>query len=265
MKALSERPEVDGRTAVFASSDHGDFGGDMHLIEKWPGSMDDMLTRVPLIARLPPALPQYQNAPKGQVVNAPVQLFDVMATVLEIANIPIPHTHFAKSLLGVLNGSTKPDVQRTVYSEGGYLYPTEIEPLHGGGGTSVKDPKNMYYPRAMNELWNCSLTEETWREHPSWNKCHGSPRAVMARNEKYKLVYRPNGVSELYDLLKDPREVNNVFGENTYSVVQIQMLMELLKWFTVTSDITPLHEDPRGLPPSPPKPAPIPASYRLIN
>lgn len=41
------------RTIVFFSSDHGDFGGDYGLVEKWPGSMADVLTRVPLFARIP--------------------------------------------------------------------------------------------------------------------------------------------------------------------------------------------------------------------
>merc|ERR1712130_22120 len=237
----------------------------MHLVEKWPGSIEDVVSRVPLIARLPPGIPQYQDTPKGQVVNAPVQLFDIMATILDMAKISIPHTHFAKSLLGVLTGNTKPDTERTVYSEGGYLYPTEIEPLHGGGGTSTKDPKSLYYPRAENELWNCTLTEKNWKSHPNWNKCHGSPRAVMVRNKNYKLVYRPHGVSELYDLTKDSREANNLFGQSAYSQIQNDMLMKLLRWFVLTSDVTPLHEDPRGLPRSPPKPAPIPANIISKN
>ncbi len=40
-------------TAVFAFSDHGEWGGDYGLVEKWPSAVDDVLTHVPLIARVP--------------------------------------------------------------------------------------------------------------------------------------------------------------------------------------------------------------------
>ena len=45
--------------------------------------------------------------------------------------------------------------------------------------------KAMYYPRGLEE-----------------SQPNGSPRAVMVRNVTAKLVYRPTGVSELYDLVQ---------------------------------------------------------------
>ena len=49
------------RTGVFATSDHGDFGGDFHLVEKWPGGGDDVPqsaanARVPTSRTLPCAM-----------------------------------------------------------------------------------------------------------------------------------------------------------------------------------------------------------------
>ncbi len=40
-------------TAVFTFADHGEWAGDYGLVEKWPSAMDDCLTRIPLIARVP--------------------------------------------------------------------------------------------------------------------------------------------------------------------------------------------------------------------
>ena len=45
MKKGLKESGFEDNTAVFASSDHGDFGGDYGLIEKWPGGADDILTR----------------------------------------------------------------------------------------------------------------------------------------------------------------------------------------------------------------------------
>jgi len=53
MDGLDALPELKANTAVFYSSDHGDFSGDYNMIEKWPGGADDILTRVPLYARIP--------------------------------------------------------------------------------------------------------------------------------------------------------------------------------------------------------------------
>ena len=47
----------------------------------------------------------------------------------------------------------------------------------------------------------------------------GCPRAIMAKTATYKLVYRPEGVSELYDLATDKRELNNVYSDPNYQKV----------------------------------------------
>ena len=53
-----------------------------------------------------------------------------MPTALELAGITPNRTHFATSLVPQLMGA-KGDPERVVYSDGGFLYPTEIEPMAG--------------------------------------------------------------------------------------------------------------------------------------
>lgn len=93
------------------------------------------------------------------------------------------------------------------------------------------DPRGMYWPRAQEEM--------------SGNGT-GSPRWVMIRNLTAKLVYRPLGVSELYDLNQDPRELRNVFDSEPN--LRDDLMSRLMKWFVSTSDVPPLRNDPRGLP-----------------
>lgn len=143
MSALDANGYAD-HTAVFVSSDHGDFAGagcellsppfpfltshvagDHHLVEKWPGGMNDILTRVPFIAHVP-------GMPGGRVTDAPIQLFDIVATFAELAHVNVTHTHFSKSLMPIISGESDGDRSRLVFSEGGYVWPTELEPLNGG-------------------------------------------------------------------------------------------------------------------------------------
>ena len=60
-----------------------------------------------------------------------------------------------------------------------------------------------YYPRGQEEIKE------------------GCPRAIMAKNATYKLVYRPEGVSELYDLAADKKEMSNVYDDQKYKNVRM--------------------------------------------
>ena len=233
-------------TAVFHSSDHGDFAGDYHLVEKWPGGADDVLTHVPMAARIPGGVPH--NVAKG-----PVQSMDMMETMLELAGITSDWVRFGRSLAPVMreggagtrsgnnnnsndndNNNMKDDLERMVYAEGGFYYRSELFP---GGSDHVPDnPRGMYWPRAQEEM--------------SGNGT-GSPKWVMVRNATHKLVFRPTGVSELYDLTADPRELANVYGESRYARVRQALVDHMTAWLIRTSDVPPLRNDPRSPPKNP--------------
>eukprot|EP00039_Didymoeca_costata_P024404 m.10206 g.10206 ORF g.10206 m.10206 type:complete len:545 (+) comp4220_c0_seq2:22-1656(+) len=218
------------RTALFFSSDHGDFGGDYGLVEKWPGSMADVLTRVPLYARIPGGTP-------GHVSKAPVQTADILETMLDLANLTQNNTwiRFGESLKTQLMGG-EGDMGRFVYSEGGFYF--ENEQMIEANECLSACPAGMYCPRGQEEASK-----------------NGSPRAAMIRNLTAKLVHRPTGMSELYDLAADPRETNNLWNNPKSQNLQVEMVQKLLDWMVLTSDVTPVSLDSRG----PPKyPFPIP-------
>jgi choline-sulfatase len=188
--------------------------------------LEDVLTRVPLVARIP-------GGKAGHVAQSPVELFDVMATVLDLAGIPAGHTHFARSLLPQLQGG-EGDWERAVFAEGGYArhepHAFEGDPLRDAP-FSV-DPKQIYYPKARVQ-----------QEHPD-----SVGRAVMARTLTHKLVVRPRGVNELYDLQNDPLELVNRFHDPACAAERAALEARLLEWYIQTSDVVPFAQDPRGLP-----------------
>ena len=242
LDALDASTYVD-RTAFFFSSDHGDYSGDFHAPEKYPCGLDDVLTHVPLIARVPGGL-------KGARIPAPVETLDLFATLLNLAGLLSPalsgpgaiERHFSNTLLPALMGWPNASVasfKPFVHSEGGYSPGTaEVEPLDPAQAAIYADPTNLYYPRGQEELLATHCT-----------------RAVMMRNATAKLVYRPApGTSELYDLAADPRERTNLYGSSSARALQTALVYEMLDWLTQTSDITPFLEDQRGDAPSPPVP-----------
>eukprot|EP01060_Flectonema_neradi_P012608 TRINITY_DN19385_c0_g1_i2.p1 TRINITY_DN19385_c0_g1~~TRINITY_DN19385_c0_g1_i2.p1 ORF type:complete len:533 (+),score=79.03 TRINITY_DN19385_c0_g1_i2:70-1668(+) len=246
LKGIEESGLKD-RTAVFFSSDHGDFGGDYGLVEKWPGSLADVLTHVPLVARIPGGV-------AGHVSLAPVQTADILETMLDLAGITDPFVRFATSFKNIVMNGTEGDMSRFVYSEGGFHFQNAID-IESGECTK-KCPTGLYCPRGKEEA------------QPGNN---GSPRATMIRNNTAKLVYRPTGVSELYDLLNDPRETKNVYLSPDYASLRNELTVSLMDWLVLTSDVTPVKQDSRGPPkyPYPIGPDPwsaiSPTDYLTIN
>ena len=168
---------------------------------------------------------------RGHVVLEPVEFFDIMATVLDLAGVEARHTHFAQSLVPQLGGAPG-DADRAVFAEGGYD-PHEPHAFEGRANDGIfREPAHIYYPKGIQQ-----------QEYPL-SVC----RAVMMRTFDYKLVRRPLGVSELYDLRADPRELRNVYADPDYAAVRAQMEAGLLDWTIRTADVVPVGEDPRGLP-----------------
>ena len=217
-----ERTGLNNETAVFAFSDHGDWAGDYGLVEKWPSGLDDCLTHIPMIVRMPGGKP-------GHRVTEPVECFDIMPTTLELAGIEPNHSHWARSMIPQLRGAPG-DPRRTVYAEGGY---DQFEPQCFEGNeqdTLLANPDSNYYSKALQQ-----------QERPE-SVC----RAVMARTSRYKLVRRTADINELYDLETDPHELHNVYDDPAYREVRDRMESEMLDWYIRTADSVPLHRDPRG-------------------
>jgi choline-sulfatase len=223
-----ERNGLVNDTAVVVFSDHGDWAGDYGLVEKWPSALDDTITRVPLIIRAPAG----SGGSAGHVVREPVELHDVMATVLELAGIEASHTHFARSLVPQLRGADG-DPERAVFAEGGY--DTHETHCFEGRWTEYdlpRDPNHIYWPKGLQQ-----------QEHPQ-SVC----RSVMIRTARHKLIRRTSGFGELYDLNADPLELNNLYADESYGGVRRQLEADLLSWYIHTSDAVPIQEDSRGFP-----------------
>jgi choline-sulfatase len=218
MEAI-ERTNHTADTALFILSDHGDYAGDYGLVEKWPSGMEDCLTHVPLIARMP-------GGTENHVASEQTQIFDVMATCLDLADIQARHTHFARSFVPRLQGSAG-DPQRASFVEGGYnTYEPqcfEAEPPKGG----------TYYPRL----------------HLHHAEPETVSRCAAIKTKDFNFVSRPQGESEFYLLKDDPLQKNNRFDDRDVQAMQQEAQTLLLHWYVDTTGIAPWGTDARDFPP----------------
>jgi choline-sulfatase len=217
-------------TAVLLASDHGDYAGDYGLVEKWPSGLESALTHVPLIARIP-------GGARGIVCEDMVELYDLMATMLELGGTRATHTHFARSLVPQLHGAPG-DAQRAAFSEGGYntYEPQAFEPPLAG----------IYHAKSALQLDQPDVVS----------------RVASVKTRRYTYIARPGGQSELYDRARDPVEANNLIASPAHAAILNQMRERLLNWYVNTTGVPPLDKDPRDLPPFYPTPATLPDDAR---
>ncbi len=204
MEAL-ERTGRDKDTALFVSSDHGDYAGDYGLVEKWHGGLESCLTHVPLIGRVPGGV-------AGHVAPDMVELYDVMPTLLGLAGTPARHTHFARSLLPQLAGAAG-DPDRAAFTEAGInVYEPQAFDTPSGGVYRRKSELAAAEPVLVS-------------------------RAASVRTRRYSYVHRPQGTGELYDRLRDPSERQNLWGDRRLAAVQEDLERRLLDWYINTTGI----------------------------
>jgi choline-sulfatase len=218
-----EQAGIKDNTMFIATADHGDYAGDYGLVEKWPSGCEDVLTRVPLVISGP-------GCKRNFVFPEPVELLDLSATILEDAGIVPKHTMYGHSLWPQLRGGAN-DRDRAVFCEGGYNKnePHCSEGYPQGNRPFLKIPGSIYQPKGLQQ-----------REYPE-----SVGRAVMIRTMSHKLVLRSYEDNELYDLKKDPLELDNVYGTTDYTPIQKDLERRLLEWYIATSDSVPMEEDSR--------------------
>ena len=195
LAGLEERGLRDNTIIIYVS-DHGDFAGEYGMMRKGP-DLPDVLTRIPMIWSVP-GMPA-----RGRVDGVYVSLIDILPTVCDFINVPIPFGGQGKSIRPLLRGEACPDEFDVAYSESGY------------GG--------MYWT-AEDELDICaegaSQNRETFDCLNTWTQC-GQVRMVVKNG--FKLQMDMLGNCLMYDLCNDPHELCNLWGNPQYAAQQTEL------------------------------------------
>lgn len=137
-----ERLGLTGSTAVFFSSDHGEFTGAHRLHDKGPAMYEDIY-RTAGIVRIPGGPPQARREF--------VSLLDCTATILDLAGIDPAEAIDSRSLVPLLRGEETPWASDLVCEFHGHHFPLPQRMIRHGRYKLVVNPES------VNELYDLVL------------------------------------------------------------------------------------------------------------
>ena len=206
LDTLEECGLVDNTIVVF-TSDHGDLMGSHQLRGK--GLMFEESVRVPLLIRLPGGT--------GKRVKGPVGHVDLMPTLLDLLDQPIPGHLQGKSLRPLMQQEGTSSADRDVFIE-----------------WEGPQPPEGFVPESMKGV----VTEADIAASTS------DPVRTIVAPEGWKFVCSPLGEHELYNLREDPIEVCNLARNPEYRSLQRDLTARIRAWQEETEDTADLSSAP---------------------
>jgi arylsulfatase A-like enzyme len=200
-------------TLIFLTTDHG---------LAFPGAKATLYDRglgVMLIMRGPGGFSG------GRVHDAMVSHLDIYPTLCALAGVPTPEYVQGHSLLPLMRGEVAA-LREELYAE--MTWHAAYEPQR-----AVRTERFKYVRRFGD------------RERPVLANCDDSPSKTLLVNEGW--AERPIAFEQLYDLVFDPNEANNLAADPAHAGVLDDLRERLDRWMHVTGDPL-LHGDPQ--PPS---------------
>ncbi len=187
----------------------------------------------------------------GRNLNDFISLTDLAPTFLEAAGLkPLPEMT-GRSFLGLLTGAEKPGQRDLIFFE----RERHADVRKGDLGFPVRAVRNQDYLYIRNlrpDRWPAGDPEKYISVGP-FGDCDASPTkdAIISHKddpkvaEFFRLCFDKRPADELYDLKKDPYQLNNLAGQPDYQTAMKQMRAHLDRWMTETDDPRATHDDDR--------------------
>lgn len=201
---LEQKQLLDNTLIVFVS-DHGDFVGEYELMKKGPEA-PEILSRIPL---------QFFGSgvrPCNQAHDAHVSLADIMPTLCDAMECPIPFGVQGRSLWPLLRGEAYPQQEFS-----------SIMIEHGYGGLYHADGTEPDLP-------SLGSVKEGVAQFDELNRYTQSGWLRSVRKGPWKLNMDMYGKGELYHIEEDPLELKNLYGAPEHMREQVEMLETMSMW-----------------------------------
>ena len=198
LSALEENGLSENTVVIFTSDNgpwlsYGNHAGSALPLREGKGTAWEGGQREPFIMKYPNKLNP------GQVIDVPIMAIDLLPTIAELTHSELPvNTIDGKSVLGVLTGESAESPQKA------YFFYYNVNELFG-----VRyGPWKLYFPHTYRTM-------------------NGQEPGKDGLPGEYKMVELEE--IELYDVVNDPSETNNVAAEHLEVVEKIQLLANTMR------------------------------------
>ena len=215
----------------------------------WPfprckANLYDGGTRQPLAVRWP------AKVRAGRVSDDFINLMDLAPTFLEVAGLkPLPEMT-GRSFLGLLSGAEQSGSRDTVFLE----RERHANVRAGDAGypiRAIRTREFLYLRNFRPDRWPAGDPQAHKDPKRVFGDCDDSPTKNYILDHRddpgirkyFELCFAKRPAEELYDLSKDPDQINNVAGQPAYAAAQKQLRVRLDQWMQETADPRAIKDD----------------------
>jgi N-sulfoglucosamine sulfohydrolase len=228
IKTLEDAGQLDNTIVVFTSDNGMPF-------PRAKATLYDGGTRVPLAIRFPP------RAGRGRTVDDFVVLTDLAPTLLEAAGLKVPREMTGRTLMPVLAGQRQAGRERVFLERERHAQVRRGD--LGYPARAIRDKDFLYIRNFHPDRWPAGDPEMYFSVGPFGDIDGGPTKDLLLQKRDdpgvaryFKLATDRRPAEELYDLRKDPQQLNDVAGQAEYSRAKALLQKALLKWMRDTAD-----------------------------
>ena len=217
-----EQQGVADNTLILFISDNG---------RPFPGAkttMYDSGIHTPLLARWP------KTIRRGITSDSLVSSVDLAPTILQLAGLPIPPTVQGKSFAATLT-NPKNKTRDAIYAEKNWHdYEDRVRAMRTERFKYIRNDYPDLAGTPSADAGRSPTMDAIRRLHKE-----GKLTAHQAR-----IFHKPRPAEELYDVVVDPQEVNNLANDPRHAKTLTELRDKLKAWGTETNDVSPARRTP---------------------
>ncbi|MCM8539569.1 MAG: sulfatase [Lentisphaeraceae bacterium] len=227
LEILKEVGELDN-TIIVMTGDHG------MPFPRCKGNLYDSGTRVPLV------ISWGSKIKAGRLVNDFINLIDLAPTFLEVAGLKVPEQMTGKSLLNILKSEKEGRVEEerayTVFGRERHTLSQKFPSQEGYPCRALRTDNYLFIKNFKPDLWPAGVPTGSTRGINFSDCDYGPTKQFILQNRNdaniqkfYDLAFAKRPKHELYDLKKDPEQLNNLANNEGYDEIRRELSDKLNK------------------------------------
>jgi N-sulfoglucosamine sulfohydrolase len=231
LELLEEAGELEN-TIVVMTGDHG------MPFPRCKSNLYDMGTRVPLAIRWG------DEVKGGRKVTDFVSFVDLAPTFLEAGGVSVPEAMSGNSLMRLLKSQSSGRVEvardRVVFGKERHV-PAQESPSTGGYPCrGLRTDGYLYIRNFEPERWPAGVSENATHPMGHFADCDNGPtkQLLMENRESkfFELAFARRPAEELYDVARDPNQIDNLADDPEYADVKSRLAALLMAELEATAD-----------------------------